>query len=106
MRERLLERESRRANELPTVPGPLAQPFLEPHYTVAQIAEAWGLGRDVVRRVFEKEPGVLLLEADRPRFGKRRYRTLRIPASVVERVHQRLSVVQQADNSTIDGRRK
>jgi hypothetical protein len=62
---------------------------------VAEIAEAWGLGADTVRRMFEKESGVLVIEPTAGRFSRRRrrYRTLRIPASVAERVHRRLSVV-------------
>jgi hypothetical protein len=65
--------------------------FAERHYTVAEIAQMWGLSQDFVRRLFEREPGVLVLGQERTRYGKRRYRTLRIPESVVERVHRRLS---------------
>jgi len=63
--------------------------FQERHFTVAQIAELWNLSPDVVRKLFEGEPGVLVIGDDAPR-GKRRYTTLRIPQSVVERVHRRL----------------
>jgi hypothetical protein len=56
-----------------------------------QIAELWTLSADTVRRLFEHEPGVLVIE--RPRiYGKRRYRTLRIPESVAQRVYHRLSL--------------
>lgn len=65
--------------------------FVELHYTVAEIAEKWKLSEDVVRRLFEKEPGVLVLGKDGTTNGRRRYTTLRIPVSVVERVHKRLS---------------
>ena len=65
--------------------------FAESHYTVAEIAEKWKLSEDAVRRLFEKEPGVLVLGKDGATGGRRRYTTLRIPASVVERVHKRLS---------------
>ena len=64
--------------------------FQERHYTVAEIAKLWSLRADVVRRLFEREPGVLVIGDDAPR-GKRRYATLRIPQSVAERVHRRLS---------------
>ena len=47
----------------------------------------WKLSEDVVRRLFEKEPGVLVIESAR-RY-KRRYRTLRVPESVVQRVHKK-----------------
>ena len=60
------------------------------HYSVAEIAALWSLSSDAVRRVFEREPGVLLIGSD-GRDGKRRYRTLRIPEAVMERVHRRLS---------------
>jgi hypothetical protein len=64
--------------------------FEERHYTVAEIAEMWKLSKDAVRRLFCKEPGVLTL--GNPTNGrKRRYTTLRIPQSVLERVHRILS---------------
>jgi hypothetical protein len=64
--------------------------FQERHYAVADIAELWSLSPDVVRKLFEREPGVLVIGDPGPH-GKRRYTTLRIPGSVVERVHHRLS---------------
>ena len=66
---------------------------LETHYSVAQIAEAWGVSTDTVRRMFQQEAGVIVIEPARGRYSRRRYRTLRIPASVADRVHRRLSVV-------------
>ena len=59
-------------------------------YTTAQLAAMWQLSVDTIRSLFEKEPGVMILH--RPRRGVRRYRTLRIPASVAERVMRRLTV--------------
>ena len=59
----------------------------ERHLSIAEIAATWNLSQDVVRRLFEKEPGVLVVETAR-RY-KRRYRTLRIPESVVQRVHKK-----------------
>lgn len=64
--------------------------FQERHYAVSEIAEIWNLSRDVVRKIFEGEPGVLVMGGDRTR-SKRGYRTLRIPESVMERVHRKLS---------------
>ena len=72
---------------------PPQTPSMEPHFSVAQVAERWGLSADTVRRLFVHEPGVLVIEPVRGRFSRRRYRTLRIPESVAERVHRRLSVV-------------
>jgi hypothetical protein len=62
----------------------------ERHYAVAEIAEMWNLSPDKVRELFENEPGVLVLGERSPRH-KRRYVTLRIPHSVLERVHRRMS---------------
>ena len=60
----------------------------EKHYSIEEIAMVWNLSVDSVRRLFEREPGVLVVGGAQKR-GKRRYRTLRIPESVVERVHRR-----------------
>jgi hypothetical protein len=68
-------------------------PPFERHYTPAQIADRWSLSADSVRKLFENEPGVLVLGNVMPRRGKRNYTTLRIPEHVVERVHRRLSKV-------------
>jgi hypothetical protein len=63
---------------------------LERFYSPEQIAELWALSPHTIRRVFENEPGVLVIE--RPHiYGKRRYRTLRIPESVAQRVYYRLA---------------
>jgi hypothetical protein len=62
------------------------------HYTPAEIAELWNLSADTVRKLFENEPGVLVLGNDKQR-RQRRYRTLRIPEDVLERVHKRLTRV-------------
>lgn len=77
-----------------TISSPAA-PSLEPHYTLAEVAEAWGVSTDTVRRMFEAEAGVLVIEPAPGRYSRRRYRTLRIPASVAERVHRRMSVVNE-----------
>ncbi len=72
-------------------PGPAEsqERFAERHYTVAEVATMWQLSADLVRRLFIKEPGVLVI-GDESSPGTRRYRTLRIPESVVVRVHRRL----------------
>jgi hypothetical protein len=63
---------------------------IERHYAVAEIAEMWNLSPDKVRELFENEPGVLVIGERNPH-RKRRYVTLRIPQTVLERVHSRLS---------------
>jgi hypothetical protein len=52
----------------------------------------WNLSKDTVRRIFQKEPGVVVL-GNEARACKRRYRTLRIPQSVLQRVHKFSSLV-------------
>jgi len=64
----------------------------ERHFTVNQVAELWGLSDNTVRRVFRDEPGVLRTQIPTLRARKRQNVTLRIPESVVHRVHSRLSV--------------
>lgn len=76
----------------PTASTSLA--FDERHYAVAEIAAMWQLSPDAARRIFQNEPGVLVLGNDDSVRRKRRYTTLRIPQSVVERVHRRLSNAQ------------
>jgi hypothetical protein len=70
-------------------------PAIERHFTAAEVAELWAVSADTVRRAFEREPGVLVIGDPSPRH-KRRHVTLRIPASVLDRVHRRLSVVDSA----------
>lgn len=73
-------------------PIPLESParFAEKHYSIAEIAEMWGLSPSAVRGMFQNEPGVLTLGEPRPKFGRRRGKvTLRIPESVLERVYRR-----------------
>lgn len=61
------------------------------YVTVNEVAEMTGLSRNTVMRIFEKEPGVLILE--RPEtMNKRGYRLLRIPRPILDRVISRLSV--------------
>jgi hypothetical protein len=77
-------------DELPEAPGAGSACASERHYTVAEISDIWNLSVDAVRRLFCKEPGVLVLRKP-GQYSKRRYTTLRIPQSVLERVHSRLS---------------
>lgn len=65
---------------------------LERHYSVQEIGELWQLSSTTVTRLFRDEPGVLKIGRDRPSRGRRNYMTLRVPESVVERVHRRLTV--------------
>jgi hypothetical protein len=63
-----------------------------PHYSLAEIAEMWSLSTDVLRKIFQDEPGVLVL-GGQSNSRKRRYTTLRVPESVLRRVHRRMTNV-------------
>ena len=65
---------------------------LERHYSVQEIADMWAMSPKTVRRLFENEGGVLRWgsEEQLTRHRRRRgYCSLRIPESVLIRVHQR-----------------
>ena len=70
-----------------------SSPAFEPHFTVQKVAEMWNLSTDAIRRIFRNEPGVLAI-SPRQRKGKRSYLTLRIPQSVLERVHRKWLLVR------------
>jgi len=76
-------------DQMPEAVGPAVQR----HYTVNEIAALWSLSDDAVRKIFEREPGVLVIGDRNPRGRKRPYTTLRIPQFVLDRVHKRLSRV-------------
>lgn len=59
-------------------------------FTVAQIASLWHLSPDTIQRLFQDEPGVVVLGDKNPR-GKRRRVTLRVPRAVMDRVKKRRS---------------
>ena len=61
---------------------------LEQHFTVPEVARRWGMSEKSVRRFFANEPGVLKWGSPETR-KKRAYCNLRIPESVLIRVHQR-----------------
>jgi transcriptional regulator GlxA family with amidase domain len=63
----------------------------ERHYSVAELATLWALSERTIRRMFENEPGVLCWGSSERRF-RRGYKTLRIPETVVLRVHRQLRV--------------
>jgi hypothetical protein len=65
-------------------------PIFERHFSPEDLAGLWGLSGDTIRRLFETEPGVLVIERG-TKTKARRYRTMRIPESVASRVHRRLT---------------
>lgn len=74
----------------------LAEPTVaaaERHYSVQEVAELWGVAQATIRRIFDDQPGVLRISM--PRLQKNRkhkpHVLLRIPESVLARLHQQWS---------------
>ena len=67
---------------------------LDPNYcyTVKELAFVWNVSGETIRRLFEKEPGVMIFETHRRSHARRRYRTFRIPGKVALRVQERSKV--------------
>jgi hypothetical protein len=74
-----------------TYPGTSAETPtpVERHYAPSEVAELWQFNVETIRRLFQDEPGVVLLQAPIKK-GRRPYKTIRIPESVLDRVHKRL----------------
>lgn len=64
---------------------------IEQHYTPEEIADRWKLHPETVKRMFAEEPGVLSAGAEQ-KPGKRKKVCLRIPESVLQRVHLRRTI--------------
>jgi len=79
---------------------------IERCYSVKEVAQMWSLSTDWVRELFENFPGVIELGTTRSsRLGhgyKRKYTTLRIPASVLAEFQK--SVTQAASPARKDRR--
>lgn len=80
--EEKVDRDSKDTEDVPKKPR-----FALRHYTVTEVALLWRLSDDAIRALFENEPGVIVFGDQRP--GRRRYRTIRIPEDVLERVHRK-----------------
>ncbi len=66
-------------------------PTFERHYTPAQLADLWGYSARTIRRMFEREPGVIGI--GHPLVArKRKHISIRIPESVAQRIYRRLQV--------------
>jgi hypothetical protein len=61
----------------------------ERHWSPAEVAEKWGLGPATIRRLFQDEPGVVVISKPAKK-NRQQHRTIRIPQSVLDRVHRRL----------------
>jgi AraC-like DNA-binding protein len=68
--------------------NPPARPnAMEKHYSLEEVAEAWGISVRSARRIFRDQPGVADLTIHRS-LTTRSYQVLRVPASVAARVHE------------------
>ena len=67
--------------------GTPCPPAMERHFTAQEVGKLWKIDPSTVRRMFCDEEGVLKITRKRLR-TKRPYVLLRIPASVLARVHQ------------------
>ncbi len=63
------------------------QTAYEKHWRIGELAKVWGIGRETIRKLFAFEPGVVRIRLAR----RRRHTTYSIPASVAERVRNRLT---------------
>ena len=63
----------------------------ERHYAPSEVAVLWHLNVETIRRLFQDVPGVLVFQSP-ARKGRRRYKTIRIPESVLDRVHKWLQI--------------
>ncbi len=74
---------------LPMLQSEMASITLEKHYTVSELSKMWPFSSSTIRRLFEKEPGVLKIH--RPQSNRKRpYASLRIPEAIAIRVYRRL----------------
>lgn len=62
----------------------------ERYFSPSELAEIWGVSVQTIRDLFREEEGVLKFGSSGTR-TKRARKTLRIPESVADRVHARLS---------------
>jgi hypothetical protein len=63
-------------------------PAFERHYSVNEVAEMWNLAYNTIKAMFKNEPGVFAIGSEETRYGRPRI-TLRIPESVLLRVHKK-----------------
>ena len=88
--ERTISESPHRIPRPENLEGDCLPAYTERHYTVTEVATLWNLSPDSVRVLFQREPGVLILGNQVSTRKFRRYTTLRIPESVLARVHRRM----------------
>jgi hypothetical protein len=67
-------------------------PAFERHYSVNEISAMWNLAYNTIKAMFKNEPGVFAIGSEETRYGRQRI-TLRIPESVMLRVHKKRTQV-------------
>jgi len=65
---------------------PLVSTFLEQHFTIGHLAELWGWDVDTVRPWFDGVPGLQVV-AHPEKMNKRSYTSIRVPASIAEKIY-------------------
>lgn len=65
---------------------------IEPLYDIREVGKMLKVSTDTARRRFRKEPGVFVMTTPPSKY-KRRYETIRVPESVLQRVYRRCLVV-------------
>ena len=74
-------------------------PFEERHFTIYELSKMWHFSAEFVRQIVKDEPGVTEWVRQQP--GKRRYRVLRVPQSVVERLYRRAQARVEGELSRV-----
>jgi hypothetical protein len=64
----------------------------EPFLTIPEVSKFLRVDRHTATSLFAREPGVLVIGNAETRRGQRRYRMIRIPQAVLNRVVARLTV--------------
>jgi len=79
-----------RTNQTASIAGVVR--VTEPFLTVPEIAKILRVDRHTVCRLFADEPGVVVIGNRETRRGQRKYRMLRVPTAVLNRVVARMTV--------------
>ena len=79
-----------RTNQTASITGVVR--VTEPFLTVPEIAKILRVDRHTVCRLFADEPGVVVIGNRETRRGQRKYRMLRVPTAVLNRVVARMTV--------------
>jgi len=65
--------------------------MVEAVYTIPEIAERFKLDRHIITELFKDERGVIVCGNQETKKCRRKYRTIRVPESVLNRVMARIT---------------